>query len=180
MTFCLPTLEGYGIKVWDAAAMALCTVVHGLAPHFNTDVCPRGVHRIVIERLLPSQEHNSAHPPQNANSEINMFRNATGRTIGEQTPAHRNRSSTYCSISYTQKQPFAACDSPAGISSLGTLRQRTNSILRKSPEVAPNETQGVSENAPVSAWCWVLWPPRAAETPRKILNVQSAAAAAEG
>lgn len=76
MTFCLPTLEGYGIKVGDANATALCTVVHGLGPFQHLRV-PRGVHRIVIERLLPSQERISEHPPQNANSETNMFRDST-------------------------------------------------------------------------------------------------------
>jgi len=43
--------------------------------HFKPSA-QRGVHRTVIERLLPSQGPNPPHPT--ANSEKNMFRNADG------------------------------------------------------------------------------------------------------
>jgi hypothetical protein len=55
--------------------MAFSTIEQG-AVSFQHRRVPRGVHRIVIDRLLPSQGHIPAH--QNPNSEKNMFPHANG------------------------------------------------------------------------------------------------------
>jgi hypothetical protein len=55
--------------------MAFSTIEQG-AVSFQHRRLPRIVHRIVMDRLLPSQGHIPAQ--QNPNSETNMFRHAIG------------------------------------------------------------------------------------------------------
>jgi hypothetical protein len=57
--------------------MPLSTIEPGPAS-FQLPPLPCGVHRTVIEGLLPSQVRIPAHPRQNTNCETNMFRHATG------------------------------------------------------------------------------------------------------
>jgi hypothetical protein len=67
--------RGVWYQSWARIAMTLRTIEQGefsLQPRH----VPRGVHRIVIDRLLPSQGH--IPPQQNWNSETNMFRHANG------------------------------------------------------------------------------------------------------
>jgi hypothetical protein len=51
----------------------------------STSTCPGGVHRIVIDRLLPSQGH--IPPQQQLNGETNMFRHANGVSWAHKIPS---------------------------------------------------------------------------------------------
>src|SRR5580700_7613832 len=72
-------LLAYPRGVWyqggPGIAMAFSTIEQG-ALSFQHRRVLGGVHRIVIDRLLPSQGHIPVH--QNPNSETNMFRHANG------------------------------------------------------------------------------------------------------
>jgi hypothetical protein len=81
----LYTLEGYGINYLSLFAMPFSTLLPTRSS-FQFLPATGGVHRPVIERLLPSTVYISVYPRQNVKSETNMFRHGRAALLAETVP----------------------------------------------------------------------------------------------